>query len=158
VRYNIPLDIPFTPTKFQKLWPKEIVINSFLVHNLIFVCCLLGHIVTIATHNLLLPSDSAWSIKITQALLLPKKSPLHINSKYFASLWRPYFSLLFLYNLRVQLTPNMNFGMGNIWVILRRNVMYLYSKKPHLGQLFHCQSSRYDVIRWIFGKKTKEFT
>ena len=23
--------------------------------------------------------------------------------------------------------------------------MYLYSKNPHLDQLFHCQSSRYDV-------------
>jgi hypothetical protein len=33
--------------------------------------------------------------------------------------------------------------------------MYLYSKKPHLDQLFHCQSSRYDVIRWIFGTKNK---
>jgi hypothetical protein len=49
----------------------------------------------------------------------------------------------------------MIFGMGNIWVILRRNVMYLYSKNPHLGQLFHCQNSRYDVIRWIFGTKNK---
>jgi hypothetical protein len=29
--------------------------------------------------------------------------------------------------------------MCNIWVILRRNVMYLYNKKPHLDQLFHCQ-------------------
>jgi hypothetical protein len=25
----------------------------------------------------------------------------------------------------------------------------------HLDQLFHCQSSRYDVIRWIFGTKNK---
>ena len=33
--------------------------------------------------------------------------------------------------------------------------MYLYSKKPHLDQLFHCQSSRYDVIRGIFGTKNK---
>ena len=33
----------------------------------------------------------------------------------------------------------MIFGMGNTWVILRRNVICLYSKKPHLGQLFHCQ-------------------
>jgi hypothetical protein len=33
--------------------------------------------------------------------------------------------------------------------------MYLYSKKPHLDQLFHCQSSRYDVIRRIFGTKNK---
>ena len=43
----------------------------------------------------------------------------------------------------------MIFCMGNIWVILRRNVIYLYSKKPHLDQLFNCQSSRYDVIRWV---------
>ena len=45
--------------------------------------------------------------------------------------------------------------MCNISVILRRNVMYLYSQKPHLDQLFHCQSSRYHVIRWIFGTKNK---
>jgi hypothetical protein len=36
---NLPQDIPFTPTEFQKLWPKEILINSFVVQNLIFVCC-----------------------------------------------------------------------------------------------------------------------
>ena len=36
----------------------------------------------------------------------------------------------------------MNFGMCNIWVIRRRNVIYLYSKKPHLDQLFHCQTFR----------------
>ena len=30
----------------------------------------------------------------------------------------------------------MIFGMGNTWVILRRNVICLYSKKPHLDQLF----------------------
>jgi hypothetical protein len=42
--------------------------------------------------------------------------------------------------LKVRLTPNIIFGMGNTWVILRRNVMYVYSKKPHLDQLFHCQS------------------
>ena len=29
----------------------------------------------------------------------------------------------------------MIFGMCNIWVILRRNVIYFYSKNPHLGQL-----------------------
>jgi hypothetical protein len=58
--YNLPLDILFTPTKFQKLWPKEILIDSLLLSN-----------------------DNAWSIKITQAFLLPN---------YFASLWRPYFS------------------------------------------------------------------
>jgi hypothetical protein len=58
--YNLPLDIPFTPTKFQKRWPKEILIDSLLLSN-----------------------DNAWSIKITQAFLLPN---------YFASLWRPYFS------------------------------------------------------------------
>jgi hypothetical protein len=70
--YNLRLDIPFTPTQFQKLWPKEILINSFLVQNVIFVCCRLGHIVTIATHILLLSNDYAWIIKITQAFLLPK--------------------------------------------------------------------------------------
>jgi hypothetical protein len=60
--------------------------------------------------------------------------------------------------LIVWLTLNIIFCMCNIWVILRRNVIYLYNKKPHLDQLFHCQSSRYDVIWWIFGtkKKTKE--
>jgi hypothetical protein len=57
--------------------------------------------------------------------------------------------------VKVQLTPNIIVGMCNIWVILRWNVIYLYSKKPHLDQLFHCQSSRYDVIRWIFGTKNK---
>jgi hypothetical protein len=56
---------------------------------------------------------------------------------------------------KVRLTPNIIFVFCNIWVILRRNVIYLYSKKPPLDQLFHCQSSRYDVIRWIFGTKNK---
>ena len=32
------------------------------------------------------------------------------------------------------------FGMCNIWVILRRNVIYLCSKKPHLDQLPYCHS------------------
>jgi hypothetical protein len=45
-----------------------------------------------------------------------------------------------MYNILVRLTPNIIFGMCNILVILRRNVMYLYSKKPHLDQLFHRQS------------------
>jgi hypothetical protein len=45
-----------------------------------------------------------------------------------------------MYNILVRLTPNIIFGMCNIWVILRRNVMYLYSKKTHLDQLFHRQS------------------
>jgi hypothetical protein len=36
--------------------------------------------------------------------------------------------------------------MCNIWVIRRRNVMYLYSKKSHLDQLFNVKVSRYDVI------------
>jgi hypothetical protein len=58
--------------------------------------------------------------------------------------------------IKVRLTPNIIFGMcNNIWIIRRRNVMNLHSKKPHLGWLFHCQSSRYDVIRWIFGTKNK---
>ena len=59
---------------------------------------------------------------------------------------------------KVRLTPNMIFGMCNIWVIRRRNVIYLYSKKPHLDQRFHCQSSRYAVIRWIFGTKKQRKT
>jgi hypothetical protein len=42
----------------------------------------------------------------------------------------------------MRLTPNMIFGMCNIWVIRRRNVIYLYNKKSHLDQLFHCQSLR----------------
>ena len=37
---------------------------------------------------------------------------------------------------------NVIFGMCNIGVILRRNEIYLYSKKPNLDQLFHCQSFR----------------
>jgi hypothetical protein len=47
------------------------------------------------------------------------------------------------YTFKVPLTPNMIFFcMCNIWVILRRNAIYLYSKKFHLDQLFHCQSFR----------------
>ena len=42
------------------------------------------------------------------------------------------------------------FVMCDRWVIRRRNVIYIYSKKPHLGQLFfRCQISGYDVIRWM---------
>jgi hypothetical protein len=33
----------------------------------------------------------------------------------------------------------------NIWVILRRNIIYLYSKKPRLGQFFYFQNFQ---IRW----------
>ena len=33
--------------------------SSFLVQNLIFICCRLCHIVTIATHKLLLSNDYA---------------------------------------------------------------------------------------------------
>jgi hypothetical protein len=33
--------------------------------------------------------------------------------------------------------------------------MHLCSEKSHLDQLFHCQSSRYDVIKGIFGPKNK---
>jgi hypothetical protein len=43
------------------------------------------------------------------------------------------------------LTPNMIFGMGNIWVILRNVIKtnnIFCSKKPHLSQLFRCQSFR----------------
>jgi hypothetical protein len=36
-------------------------------------------------------------------------------------------------------TENMIFGVCNIWFILRRNVMHVYSKKPDLDQLFHYQ-------------------
>ena len=36
----------------------------------------------------------------------------------------------------------MIFGMCSIWVIRRRNVMYLYNKKLYFDQLFHCQSFR----------------
>ena len=46
------------------------------------------------------------------------------------------------YFVKVRLTPNMIFGMCNIWVIRRRNVIYLYDKKSHVDQLFHCQSLR----------------
>jgi hypothetical protein len=46
------------------------------------------------------------------------------------------------YTFKVRLTPNIIFCMCNIWVILRRNAIYLYSKKFHLDQLFHCQSFR----------------
>jgi hypothetical protein len=55
------------------------------------------------------------------------------------------------------LTPNMIFSMCNIWVILRRNVMYLYSKKPHLDQLFHCQSLRIwcHLVNFWYKKQRK---
>ena len=46
--------------------------------------------------------------------------------------------------------------MCNIWVILRRNIMYLYSKKPLLDQLCHCQSSRYDALGEFLVQKTGE--
>jgi hypothetical protein len=46
------------------------------------------------------------------------------------------------WNLKVWLTTNMIFGTRNIWVIRRRNVIYLYNKKSHLDQLFHRQSFR----------------
>ena len=36
---------------------------------------------------------------------------------------------------KVQLTTNMIFDMYNIWVILRRNGIHLYSKILHLDQL-----------------------
>jgi hypothetical protein len=42
----------------------------------------------------------------------------------------------------LRLTTNMIFGMCNIWVIRRKNVLYLYNKKSHLDQHFHCQSFR----------------
>jgi hypothetical protein len=45
-------------------------------------------------------------------------------------------------HIKVGLTTNMIFGMCNIWVIRRRNVIYPYNKKSHLDQLFHCQSFR----------------
>ena len=38
-------------------------------------------------------------------------------------------------NFKVRLIPNMIFVICNIWVILRRNVIYLYSKNPDLDQL-----------------------
>ena len=41
--------------------------------------------------------------------------------------------------VKVRLSPNMIFCMCNIWVILKRTVIYLYSKKPH-DQLFHCKT------------------
>jgi hypothetical protein len=46
--------------------------------------------------------------------------------------------------LKVPLTPDMIFGMCNIWVVLRRNVLFIVKLS-------------YDVIRPIFeAKKTKE--
>ena len=49
----------------------------------------------------------------------------------------------------------MIFGMGNTWFILRRNVIYLYSKNLILVNFFTVKVSGYDVIRWIFGTKNK---
>ena len=42
--------------------------------------------------------------------------------------------------------------MCNIWVILRRNVRYLYSKKPHLDQLFHCHVIRCHLVNFWYKK------
>jgi hypothetical protein len=43
---------------------------------------------------------------------------------------------------KVLLTSNMIFGLRNIWIVLRRNVIYLYSKKARLDWLFGSQSCR----------------
>ena len=48
------------------------------------------------------------------------------------------------------------FGMCIIWVIWKRNVIYLYNKKSHPDQLFPVKVSGYEVIRWILVQKTKE--
>jgi hypothetical protein len=45
--------------------------------------------------------------------------------------------------------------MCNIWVILRRNVMYFIVKKLILINFFTVKISSYDVNRWIFGTKNK---
>lgn len=44
---------------------------------------------------------------------------------------------------------------GNIWVILRKTVIYLYSEKPHLDHdnFFTVKFSGYDVNRRMFGTK-----
>jgi hypothetical protein len=66
----------------------------------------------------------------------------------------PFLHLLYcdtLMILKVRLTLNIIFGMCNSWMILRRNVIYLYSKKVHLNRLFHSQRSGYDVI-WGIAK------
>ena len=42
--------------------------------------------------------------------------------------------------LKVVQTPWTNFCLCNIWVISRRNVIYLNNKKPHLDRLFHSQT------------------
>ena len=50
---------------------------------------------------------------------------------------------------KVVVTPWTHFCLCNIWVISRRNAIYLYNKKPHLDRLFDFQTFRYDVIRGI---------
>ena len=51
----------------------------------------------------------------------------------------------------------MIFGMGiNIGVILRRNVMYLYSKNPHLDKLFHVKIPDLRSLGEFLVQKTKE--
>ena len=57
--------------------------------------------------------------------------------------------------IKVQLTPIL-FSVCDIFrIILERNVIYLYSKNPHLHQLFTIKVSG-NVIRWIFGATNKE--
>jgi hypothetical protein len=58
--------------------------------------------------------------------------------------------------LRERLTQNM-ISCKNIWVILR-DVIYLYTKKPHLIQHFTVNVSGYSVVRWVFGKETQRKT
>jgi hypothetical protein len=43
------------------------------------------------------------------------------------------------------------FGVCDIWVILRKNVMYLYSKKPHLPKFTDMMS-----LGEFLGQKIKE--
>ena len=46
-------------------------------------CCRLVHIVTIATHNLILSNECTSSIKIAHAFILSKNSLFCINRKLF---------------------------------------------------------------------------
>ena len=58
--------------------------------------------------------------------------------------------------LLFKLTPNIIFGMCNIWVILRRNVMYLYSKNLILINLFTVKVPDMMSLGEFLVQKTKE--
>ena len=57
---------------------------------------------------------------------------------------------------KVRLTLNIIFGMCNIWVILRRNVIYLYSKNLILINFFTAKVPDMMSLGEFLVQKTKE--